>query len=282
LLFIIIITIAWGEVAMDGQVRTSAQWGKSDEAELWERYHSLSPRSEERRKIQEEIISRYQYLVRFVVRRMNVTPPRELDYEDLLSYGSMGLLDAIDRFDPSLGFTFQTYAASRIRGMVLDELRRFDWISRSGREKIQALERAMESELQETGKLDGERIKKRLGVSDEQLKEMMEIANRSFVGCLDELVALEDTEVEKADILADDRPGPDDLAFLSDEIERLHGALDVLSDREKRLVELYYFRYRNFREIADEFGLSESRISQLHKRVLDKLRKVLSGNMETA
>jgi len=267
---------------MDGRVKTSAQWGQSDEAQLWERYRAVSPRSEERRLIQEEIIKRYQYLVRFVVRRMNVTPPRELDYEDLVSYGSMGLLDAIERFDPSRGYTFQTYAASRIRGMILDELRRFDWISRSGRDKIHALERAVEAELRETGKIDRDRVKNRLGVDDDQLREMMEISNRSFVGCLDEWIALEDTEVEKVDILADDRPGPEDLAFLGDEIEKLHGALDALSDREKQLVELYYFRYRNFREIAEEFGLSESRISQLHKRVIDKLRKVLSAESQTA
>jgi RNA polymerase sigma factor FliA len=267
---------------MEEHVSTSAQARGQDE-NIWEKYRLTLPRSPERKGIQEELVRKYQYLVRFIVRRMNVTPPRELDYEDLISYGKMGLLDAIDRFDPSLGFAFPTYAASRIRGAILDELRRFDWISRSGREKLHALDRALEEEMRDNGSVDHDRVRERLGLSPEQYQDLTEISNRSFVGCLDETVALDDSEVGKADILCDPGPDPEELVIKKEEIEKLHQALEMLTERERRLVQLYYFNYRNFKEISREFGLSESRISQLHKRVLAKLQQTLvSVRMEVA
>jgi len=262
---------------MEEKISASAQTGSIQEENIWATYSQTLPRSPERKNIQEELVGKYQYLVRFIVRRMNVTPPRELDYEDLISYGKMGLLDAIDRFDPSLGYAFPTYAASRIRGTILDELRRFDWISRSGRDKIHTLDRAIEAEVQETGIVDHERVRNRLGLSREQYNELTEIANRSFIGCLDEGVALDDSEVDKIDILADQSQSPEELVIQKDEIEKLHLAIDRLSERERRLVQLYYFNFQNFKEIAREFDLSESRISQLHKRVLSKLQNILAS-----
>lgn len=248
---------------------------KVQSSDIWIRYRNTLFRSSERRQIQEEIVRKYLYLVKFVVRKMNVTPPRELDYEDMLSYGKMGLLDAIDKYDPSKGFAFQTYAASRIRGAVLDELRRFDWISRSGREKIQALERASEEEFQSTGRVHRHKVRQRLGMSEKQFREVLEIANRSFVGCLDELITLEDSEVGKKGILADGGPLPQEVVEHREEIARVVAILDNLPERDRRLIHLYYFRYMSFKEIALEFQITESRVSQLHKRVLKKLREVL-------
>lgn len=248
---------------------------KVDASDIWVRYRNTLSRSPERRRIQEEIVKKYLYLVKFVVRKMNVTPPRELDYEDMLSYGKMGLLDAIDRYDPSKGFAFQTYAASRIRGAVLDELRRFDWISRSGREKIQALERASEEEFQSTGRVCRHKIRQRLGMTEKQFRELLEIANRSFVGCLDELITLEDSEVGKKGILADGRPLPQEVVEHREEVANVAAMLEKLPERDRRLIYLYYFRYRSFKEIAVEFQITESRVSQLHKRALKKLREAL-------
>lgn len=246
------------------------------EKDLWERYRHSSPKGLERRMIQQKLVKKYQFLVKFVIRRTNLCPPRELDYEDLVSYGTMGLLDAIDRYDPSLGYAFQTYAASRIRGTILDELRRFDWISRTGREKIHALERASEQILQETGEISNNKLREKLGMSEEQFKEVLEIANRSYIGFLDEELVLDDSEVHKSSILCGDEPGPEEVTENKDEIDKLYQAMDDLSEREKRLIYLYYFKFWNFRDIAAEFGLSESRISQLHKRILSKLKEKLA------
>ncbi len=261
-------------MSVEVAVRNGRKSGISG-SDIWDRYRNSRPQSPERREIQEEIVRKYLYLVKFVIRKMNVTPPRELDYEDMVSNGKMGLLDAIDKFDPSRGFTFQTYAASRIRGAVLDELRRFDWISRSGREKIQALERASEAELQATGVLCREKVRQRLGMEAKSFQELLEIANRSFVGCLDELITLEDSEVGKKGILADGKPLPHDVLESREEVEEVCQVLEELPERDRRLIHLYYFRYRSFKEIAAEFGITESRVSQLHKRILRKLRERL-------
>lgn len=263
-------------------VKRRPEIDRSAENILWEKYRNCSARSLERKLIQQELVKKYQYLVKFVIRRSNLCPPRELDYEDLISYGNMGLLDAIDRYDPALGYAFQTYAASRIRGTILDELRRFDWISRTGREKIHALEKASEEVLQETGEVCHQKLREKLGMTEEQFQEVLEIANRSYIGFLDEEVVLDDSEVRKSSILTGDSPGPDEITEGMDEIEKLYQAMNDLTEREKRLIYLYYFKYWNFRDIAEDFGLSESRISQLHKRVLNKLKDRLAKILEIA
>lgn len=255
---------------------------RTAEKALWEKYHNCTSKSLERKMIQQEMVEKYQYLVRFVIRRTNLCPPRELDYEDLISYGNMGLLDAIDRYDPALGYAFQTYAASRIRGTILDELRRFDWISRTGREKIHALEKASEEVLQETGEICHKKLKEKLGMTEGQFQEVLQIANRSYIGFLDEELVLEDSEVRKSCLLTGNSPGPEEITESRDEIEKLYQAMNDLTEREKRLIYLYYFKYWNFSDIAKEFGLSESRISQLHKRVLSKLKDRLAKILEIA
>ncbi len=262
--------------------KTRSDFDRNAERDLWERYQLCPQLSLDRRMIQKELVEKYQYLVRFVIRRTNISPPRELDYDDLLSYGNMGLLDAIDRYNPALGYAFQTYAASRIRGAILDELRRFDWISRTGREKIHALEKASEQVLQETGEVSNRRLREKLGMSEEQFREVLEIANRSYIGFLDEELVLEDSEVSKSSILTGDEPGPEEVTENMDEIEKLYKAMNDLTEREKKLIYLYYFKYWNFHDIAVEFSLSESRISQLHKRVLSKLKERLVQILEIA
>ncbi len=262
--------------------KTRSGFDRTAEKDLWERYRICSQHSLDKRMIQQELVEKYQYLIRFVIRRTNLCPPRELDYDDLLSYGNMGLLDAIDRYNPSLGYAFQTYAASRIRGTILDELRRFDWISRTGREKIHALEKVSEQVLQETGEISNNKLREKLGMSEEQFREVLEIANRSYIGFLDEELVLEDSEVSKSSILTGEEPGPEEVTENLDEIEKLYQAMNDLTAREKKLIYLYYFKYWNFHDIAVEFGLSESRISQLHKRVLSKLKERLVQILEIA
>ncbi|MCD6183977.1 MAG: FliA/WhiG family RNA polymerase sigma factor [Thermovirga sp.] len=262
--------------------------GKAQEAldaycsldKLWRDYKSVPAESEEKSKLREVLFKKFHYLVYFVVKRMNLTPPRGLDFEDLISYGNIGLLDAIERYDPSLGFAFQTYAVSRIRGTILDEIRKFDWVSRSGREKLQALERAAEMQFQEEGKVTNEGLRKRMNVTEEQLNEILKISNRCFIGYLDEELSLEDSEVDKSEVLASDEESPQEVVEKNEEISKLYEALDQLSEREKKLVTMYYFEFRTFREIAKALGVSESRVSQLHKKILEKLEKTLRPLLE--
>ena len=115
-----------------------------EEKTLWEEFSRS--RSAQKR---DDLVLKYLPLIKYVVSRMAVTPPQGLDYEDLLSFGVFGLLDAVDKFDPSKGFVFQTYAIPRIRGAILDELRKCDWYSRSAREKVQKLNKVMEKILRD-------------------------------------------------------------------------------------------------------------------------------------
>jgi RNA polymerase sigma factor for flagellar operon FliA len=247
--------------------------------DLWEAYRAAPRESAERRDLRGKLVERYLHLVRFAARRMSISPPRELEYDDILSFGKIGLLDAIEKYDPSLGFAFSTYAVPRIRGAILDELRRFDWISRSGREKIEAFNEAREEEMNHSGEICHERIRNRLGASEGEYRQLLRLVASSSLGCLDEWVALEEGEADKTALLADDGPGPQDLVEQKDESEHLHVALERLDDREKDLIRLYYFRSWKFREIAESFGLSESRVSQLHRRILQKLRRAVENTL---
>ena len=156
---------------------------QENDTKLWEDYSRN--RSEINR---EKIVKRYLPLIKYVVGRMAVTPPPGLDYEDLLSFGVFGLLDAIDRFDLSKGFSFQTFAVPRIRGAVLDELRKCDWFSRTGREKVQKLNRAMEKVLRDEGHIKDELVMREMGVDEAEYFEVQELASRSYVASLDEVM----------------------------------------------------------------------------------------------
>ena len=124
-----------------------------EDGQLWEEFRR-APTPE----LKERLVRRYLPLVRYVAGRMAVSPPPWLDFEDLLSFGAMGLLDAIERFDLGRGFCFQTFAVPRIRGAILDELRRYDWISRTGREKLQRLEKTVERFARSQGVPDDEAL----------------------------------------------------------------------------------------------------------------------------
>jgi len=258
-------------------VRTEESSAPGTDQALWEAYRAAATESAEKREIRSRLVERYLHLVRFAARRMSVSPPRELEFEDILSFGKIGLLDAIEKYDPSLGFAFSTYAVPRIRGAILDELRRFDWISRSGREKIEAFNEAREEEMNRSGEISHERVRIRLGASEEEYRQLLRLVASSTLGCLDEWVALEEGEADKAALLADDGPGPQDVVEQKDESERLHAALERLDEREQDLIRLYYFHFWKFREIAEAFGLSESRVCQLHQRILQKLRRTVES-----
>ncbi|MBQ9566343.1 MAG: FliA/WhiG family RNA polymerase sigma factor [Synergistaceae bacterium] len=227
----------------------------------------------------ERVVKRYLPLIKYVVARMAVTPPPGLDYEDLLSFGVFGLLDAIDRFDLSKGFSFQTFAVPRIRGAVLDELRKCDWFSRTGREKVQRLNRAMEKVLRDRGQLRDEWIMEEMGVDERTYFEVQELASRSYVTSLDEVMPLEDGDVSIEATLADEREGaPERLEYESD-MEQLLSAMKQLSEREQQVLSLYYYDGLSLKEIGKVLGVTESRVSQIHGRALSALRTMLKTSM---
>ena len=246
-----------------------------DNEKLWEAYiESREPR------LKEEIVKRFLPLVRYVASRMSVKFPTGLDFDDILSFGVLGLLDSIDRFEPERGFCFQTFAVPRIRGAILDELRRFDWISRSGREKLQKFEKTLENIAKNNGNATDATLMKAMDMDEKSYKELLDIASRSYIVSLDDVLALEDGDMQREETIEDDSPSALDLMEQSEEVEQVLAALQKLPERERLLLSLYYYEGLTLKEIGRVLGVTESRVSQLHGRAITLLRAEIKAIMQ--
>ncbi len=244
----------------------------AEEKTLWQKYSSTG-------QGRDELIMRYLPLIKYVVGRMAVTPPQGLDYEDILSFGVFGLMDAVEKFDPTKGYVFQTYAIPRIRGAILDELRKCDWFSRTGREKVQKFNRATEKILLEKGEMDDTLIMKEMGVSEDEYYEIQDLASRGYITSLDDSTPLDDGEVPVEATLADDRETASDRLDNESEKQQLAEALAELPERERQMLSLYYYEGLTLKEIGAVMGVSESRVSQIHGKGLSMLRAILRRKM---
>jgi RNA polymerase sigma factor for flagellar operon FliA len=243
-----------------------------DNEKLWEEYiSSREPR------LKDEIVKRFLPLVRYVASRMSVKFPTGLDFEDILSFGVLGLLDAVDRFEPERGFCFQTFAVPRIRGAILDELRRFDWISRSGREKLQKFDRTLEHIAKTRGSTDDKSLMTAMGMDEQSYRDLLDIASRSYVVSLDDVLALEDGDMQREDTIEDEQPSALDILEQTEEVELIVCALKKLPERERTLLSLYYYEGLTLKEIGLVLGVTESRVSQLHGRAISLLRAELKA-----
>jgi RNA polymerase sigma factor for flagellar operon FliA len=246
-----------------------------DNEKLWGEYvRSREPR------LKDEIVKRFLPLVRYVASRMSVRFQAGLDFEDILSFGVLGLLDAVDRFEPERGFCFQTFAVPRIRGAILDELRRFDWISRSGREKLQKFERTLEEIAKTNGRTDDKSLMTAMNMDEQSYKDLLEIASRSYIVSLDDVLALEDGDMQREDTIEDESAGALDLMEQNEEIDTVVDALKKLPERERTLLSLYYYEGLTLKEIGLVLGVTESRVSQLHGRALSLLRAEMKAVFE--
>lgn len=228
----------------------------------------------------DELVKRFLPLVRYVASRMSVKFPTGLDFEDILSFGVLGLLDAAERFEPERGFSFQTFAVPRIRGAILDELRRFDWISRSGREKLQKFERTLEDITKSGGSKDDSAVMKAMNIDEKSYRELLDIASRSYMVSLDDVLALDDGAVQREETISDDRLSALDIIEQEEEVNMVVSALKTLPERERLLLSLYYYEGLTLKEIGKVLGVTESRVSQLHGRALSLLRAELKNAMQ--
>ena len=197
---------------------------------------------------------------------------RSLESEDMIQYGILGLIEAVDRFDPGTGVKFETYAIPRVKGAILDELRNLDWMPRSVRANARRVERASERVSQEVGREAADQeIAGRLSITVSELQHIVSEANSrmsSSIAGPDETMA--------PDQVAEDSPGP--LEVLSDKEarNRLVEAVSDLPDRARTVIALYYYEGLRFGDIAKILKVSESRVSQIHSEVLRGLRKQLT------
>ena len=226
--------------------------------------------------VRERLILHYAPLVKFVAGRVASGLPQSVEQADLVSYGIFGLIDAIEKFDPSRGFKFETYAIARVKGAIIDELRSFDWVPRSVRAKARAIERAyskLENELRRTP--DDSELARELGMSDRELTRAL--SQISFVGlvALDEILAAGGERPGQAmagDPTADRLHDPVE-AFEVDEMKvLLADAVNRVPERERLVLTLYYYEGLTLSEIGDVLGVTESRACQIHTKAILQLR----------
>ena len=237
---------------------------------MWQEYRDKRGAS-----LRDTLVTRYLPLVRYVASRMGVTPPPGLDFEDILSFGVFGLLDAIERFEPERGFSFQTFAVPRIRGAILDELRKYDWISRTGREKLQRLDRALEKFATAGRRADDRALMAEMGVDEGAFREILEVAGRSYMASLDETVPFDDGELDRSAMLADDAPLPSEVVEHREDVDRVMAMVRSLEEREQLVLSLYYGDGLTLKEIGLVLGITESRVSQIHGKSIATLRALL-------
>jgi RNA polymerase sigma factor for flagellar operon FliA len=243
---------------------------------LWEQFKSVGDTG-----VRERLILHYSPLVKYVAGRVGVGLPPNIEQADLVSYGIFGLIDAIEKFDIDRAIKFETYAISRIRGAIIDELRAIDWIPRSVRSKAREVEKAyaaLEGELHRTP-TEAE-VAERLGMSLEDLHQVFSQVSYVNVVALDELLTVGGEKGDKLsliDTLEDTKAEDPVTAFETEETKfMLARAIDQLPEREKIVVTLYYYEGLTLAEIGRVLGVTESRICQMHTKAVLQLRGKLS------
>lgn len=219
----------------------------------------------------------YSPLVKYVAGRTAAGLPPHVEEADLISYGLVGLISAIERFDPTREIKFETYAITRIKGAIIDELRSLDWVPRSVRARAREIERAnakLEHRLQRTP--SDEELAGELKIELSELHESLLAISHSSVAALDELWSVSDSSGDQVSLLdtIEDPAAPDPSGALDvgDLKDRIADAIASLPEREKLVIALYYYENLTLREIGEVLGVTESRISQLHTKAVLRLR----------
>lgn len=244
--------------------------------DLWQGYKDTGDRT-----MREKLILHYAPLVKYVAGRVGVGLPSSVDPADLVSNGMFGLIDAIERFQPDRAIKFETYAVTRIRGAIIDELRSFDWVPRSVRQKARDVERAYSALQSELGRTPTDQeVAEELGISVKSLRQLFRQVSYVHVAALDELLSIGGERSDKVtlgDTIPDERADDPVSVFEAEETRDILGeAVSGLDEREKIVISLYYYEGMTLNEIGQVLGVTESRACQLHTRAVLQLRGKLS------
>lgn len=241
---------------------------------IWEKY-TKNPTQEMR----EQIIIEYAPLVKIVAGRLSMYLGGNVEYEDLVSYGVFGLIDAIDKFDTNKDVKFETYASLRIRGSILDQIRKMDWIPRTVRQRQRKIDEAIKSLEARTGKTPtDEMLAEELGVSGEELLSWQSQLKITNVVSLNEFVESGNEPV--MDAKGNFRFAQPEEVIAETELKRmLKDAMQLLTEKEQKVILLYYYEDLTLKEISRVLEVSESRISQLHTKALQKMKKKMGPYM---
>ncbi|MGZ4256514.1 MAG: RNA polymerase sigma factor WhiG [Gaiellaceae bacterium] len=247
---------------------------------LWREYTKTKDQG-----VRDRLILTYAPLVKYVAGRLGSGLPAHVDENDLVSYGLLGLIGAIERFDPNRDIKFETYAIARIKGSIIDELRAMDWVPRSVRSRARDIERAIaELERKLHRAPNDQEISEKLGVTVDELNESLSEIGRSSIAALDELWTVSSSggggdQVALIDTIEDTQgPEPQSELAQTELKEALGEAIARLPEREKLVVTLYYYEELTLREIGEVLGVTESRVSQLHTKAILRLKARLAGS----
>lgn len=230
--------------------------------------------------LREKIIIEYASLVKIVAGRLSMYLGYTVEYDDLIGYGTFGLIDAIDKFDYQKGVKFETYASLRIRGAILDQIRRLDWIPRTLRQKQKKLEQAYHKLECEYGKnISAEVLAEELNISTSEL----EVWQNQTMGM--NLISLDEYLEQGIDVRMDNKASshydqPEKVMEKQELKGMLEQALETLTENERKVIVLYYYEEMTLKEISRILEVSESRVSQLHTKSLQKMKNKLGSNIE--
>ncbi len=245
-----------------------------DKEKLWDAY-----RKKPTQELREQLIIEYAPLVKLVAGRLSMYLGHNVEYDDLVSYGIFGLIDAIDKFDLAKNVKFETYASLRIRGAILDQIRKMDWIPRTVRQRQRKMDEAIKQIEMRTGKnATDEELARELGLTEDELcnwQSQMKVTN---------VVSLNEFEENGPEPVIDTSnkshfAQPEDVVEEAELKETLVAALDLLTEKERKVIELYYYEEMTLKEISKILEVSESRVSQLHTKGLLKMRKRMGTYM---
>lgn len=249
---------------------------KDDEKKkLWDQYKkNKSP------EVREKLIIEYANLVNLVAGRMGMYLGYTVEYDDLVGYGIFGLIDAIDKFDLTKNVKFETYASLRIRGSILDQIRKMDWVPRTLRQRQKQIDSmAAKIEEKEGRPATDAEIAKQLNVSEEEYNGWKsEIQLSNLISLDDYLEQGGDSQVELGGVHRFEQP---EKAVEKEELKKiLVKALETLTEKETSVITLYYYEDLTLKEISQILSVSESRVSQLHSRALQKMKGMLGDSVE--
>lgn len=241
-----------------------------DKDKLWKDYQKKPTR-----ELREQLIIEYSQLVKLVAGRLSMYLGHNVEYDDLVSYGIFGLIDAIDKFDADKNVKFETYASLRIRGSILDQIRKMDWIPRTVRQRQRKLDEAVKQIETQTGRnASDDEIAQVLGISPDELlnwQSQLKVSN---------LVSMTEFEENGTEPAMDTTYNshftqPEEVVEKEELKKTLVEALDALTEKERRVIELYYYEEMTLKEISKILEVSESRVSQLHTKSLIKMKKIM-------
>lgn len=248
----------------------------TDKEKLWSEYHK-KPTPE----LREQLIIEYAPLVKIVAGKLTMYLGNNVEFDDMVGYGVFGLIDAIDKFDLNKEVKFETYASLRIKGAILDQIRKMDWIPRTIRQKQRKIDDAIKSVESRTGKVASDKeIAGELGLSEEELIDWQSQLNVTSLISLNEFMDQGNEPVMDVGAQSSSQfEMPEEKVSREELKEVLAQSLELLTEKEKKVILLYYYEDLTLKEISKVLEVSESRVSQLHTKALSKMKKKMGAYM---